>query len=82
MLQEIYNQQELIVAFVDWLIAFIFLLNWKELFWILTVSLGEEINTCREGSYLRAKISIFPSQCKILEVSLSFSSFFFAFAKL
>lgn len=46
------------------------------------VTLGEEVNTCREGSYLRATFSVFPSQCGILEASLSFSSFSFAFSKL
>lgn len=47
-----------------------------------TVTLGEEINICREGSYVRAKTSILPSQRGILEVPLSFSSFSFAFSKL
>lgn len=47
-----------------------------------TVTLGEEININREDSYLRAKFSILPSQCGILEASPSFSSFSFAFSKL
>lgn len=47
-----------------------------------TVTLGEEINMCREGSYLRAPFPILLSQCGILEASLWFSSFSFAFSKL